>query len=313
MRFYCVNHACLVGIAFVSLLLYVVSSEEGTEEKAILSTQVDLKRFLRSYNYVDKYEHISRKLSHDVLAYVTPWNAKGYEKAKIFAKKFTIVSPVWFQLKPATYEVIGLHDIDAKWIESVKSINSQIKFAPRVIFERWDAGDYQQAFSNSGNRIDCIRALRDLCKKNNFEGLTVEVWMQHFGTSHQPGENAPIKWVAQCVRNLVPDDKDTGKRSKILTGVNFYGYDYIPAKRDGRAVVGHDVVDIARKYSPEFVWHDDAAEHSLEYTDGENVKHSLFFPSVYSLARRIAMVEELGVGLSIWEIGQGFDSFFEHI
>lgn len=99
------------------------------------------------------------------------------------------------------------------------------------------------------------------------------------------------------------------------------------------------VIDIAKKYSPEFRWHDDAAEHSLEYTyvfratpglillfylcsisylfafgrDGENVKHSLYFPSVYSIARRVAMMQELGVGLSIWEIGQGFDSFFEQI
>lgn len=24
-------------------------------------------------------------------------------------------------------------------------------------------------------------------KKNNFEGITLEVWMQHFGTSHQYG------------------------------------------------------------------------------------------------------------------------------
>lgn len=56
----------------------------------------------------------------------------------------------------------------------------------------------------------------------------------------RPGENAPLKWMIQCVKNLVPDDKDTVKRAQILTGINFYGYDYIPSQRDGRTVVNHE-------------------------------------------------------------------------
>lgn len=132
-----------------------------------------------------------------------------------------------------------------------------------------------------------------------------------------PGENAPIKWAIQCVKNLVPDEKDSKnqatKRAKILLGVNFYGYDYVPDKRQGRAVLGHDVVEVARKYSPVFKWHGESAEHSLEYADDGQTKHSLFFPTAYSIARRVAAAEELGVGLSIWEIGQGFDSFFEQL
>ena len=57
-----------------------------------------------------------------------------------------------------------------------------------------------------------------------------------------PGENAPIKWAKECVKNLVPDDAQNRaeKRAKILLGVNFYGYDYVPDKKQGRAVLGHE-------------------------------------------------------------------------
>ena len=33
-----------------------------------------------------------------VLGYVTPWNSKGYDVAKTFAKKLDYVSPVWLQV-----------------------------------------------------------------------------------------------------------------------------------------------------------------------------------------------------------------------
>ena len=33
-----------------------------------------------------------------VLGYVTPWNNHGYNVAKIFGSKFSMVSPVWLQV-----------------------------------------------------------------------------------------------------------------------------------------------------------------------------------------------------------------------
>ncbi|KAL5962683.1 Chitinase domain-containing protein 1 [Taenia solium] len=361
--------------------IFGLNPDEGTEERPIMGKDIDLNNFLRSYNYVNAYEQVIKKSGHDVLAYITPWNSKGYEKAELFANKFTIIAPVWFQLKPVGYEIIGHHNFDQKWMERVKSVKNDVRFAPRIIFEDWGAGDYQLVLSNGKNRVDCIKALRKLAKTDGVDGLTLEVWMQHFGTSqnilidflielakglhkdgkililpippsvykgnfegrfgkahfdmlvnhvdffslmtydysnpYAPGENAPLKWATQCVRNLVPDGKDdenqATKRAKILLGVNFYGYDYVPDKRQGRAVLGHDVVEVAKKYSPFFKWHEESAEHSLEYADDSQMEHSLFFPTAYSIARRVAVAEELGVGLSIWEIGQGFDSFFEQL
>lgn len=34
------------------------------------------------------------------LAYVTPWNSKGYDIAKWFSGKFSYISPVWFTVRP---------------------------------------------------------------------------------------------------------------------------------------------------------------------------------------------------------------------
>lgn len=53
-------------------------------------------------------------------------------------------------------------------MERVKSVKKDVRFVPRVIFEDWDAGDYQLMLSNSKNRVDCIRALRMLAKVSYF-------------------------------------------------------------------------------------------------------------------------------------------------
>ena len=39
-----------------------------------------------------------RQFLGPVLGYVTPWNSHGYDVAKIFGPKFSLVSPVWLQV-----------------------------------------------------------------------------------------------------------------------------------------------------------------------------------------------------------------------
>ncbi|KAL5112462.1 Chitinase domain-containing protein 1 [Taenia crassiceps] len=107
------------------------------------------------------------------------------------------------ELKPVGYEVAGHHNFDQKWMERVRSVKSGVKFAPRVIFEDWDAGDYQLVLSNSKSRVDCVKALRTLARTNGVDGLTLEVWMQHFGTS----QNILMDFLIELAKGLHNDGK----------------------------------------------------------------------------------------------------------
>lgn len=41
------------------------------------------------------------------------------------------------------------------------------------------------------------------------------------------------------------------------------------------------------------------------------MRHTVYYPTPAALAARIQLAEQLGVGLSIWELGQGMDSFLD--
>ncbi|VDD82695.1 unnamed protein product [Mesocestoides corti] len=377
---------------------YASESSEGKGGRPVLHHDMSVQHFLNSYDYFNPYELSPKKLSNVVLAYVTPWNSNGFEKTKIFAQKFSIVSPVWFQLKPEGLKIEGRHHVDHKWIEAIKAVNADIKVAPRVIFDNWGAGDYQGVFSNNQKRLDCIKTLRGLLKEYNFDGITLEVWMQHFGTSQQslidflielakgihkdgkllilpippavykgnfegrfnrvhfdllephvdyfslmsydysnpyePGENSPVEWIIRCIKSLAPEGADlkrlATKRAKILVGLNFYGYDYVPSKKHGQAVLRNEWVLVHRfpNLTALVSWADISTSTVVSPTnpaqlasifaffftrDNEGQRHSMYFPTAYSIAKRVAIAEELGTGLSIWELGQGFDSFLEQI
>jgi len=53
--------------------------------------------------------------------------------AKIFAKKFDIISPVWLQIvkQSGAYAVAGTHDIDAGWLTDVRR-KGKIQQQPQI-------------------------------------------------------------------------------------------------------------------------------------------------------------------------------------
>jgi hypothetical protein len=50
---------------------------------------------------------------------------------------------------------------------------------------------------------------------------------------------------------------------------------------------------------------------SCDAAQAGGTRHAVFFPTPASVAVRVALATELEVGLSIWELGQGLDSFMD--
>lgn len=127
-----------------------------------------------------------------------------------------------------------------------------------------------------------------------------------YSNPQRPGPNSPIHWIKKCVVHLDPNEY---YRAQILLGLNFYGYDY--TSEGGQPVVGHEFVKILQEGSSlKFKWDSEAEEHFIE-AKYNGRKHTVFFPSLNSIQNRIQLAKELGTGLSIWELGQGLDYFYD--
>ena len=51
-------------------------------------------------------------------------------------------------------------------------------------------------------------------------------------------------------------------------------------------------------------------EHVFAYRE-DDWKHSVYYPSLKSLAERLGMLRSLGVGVALWELGTGLDFFWD--
>ncbi|KAF8790072.1 chitinase domain-containing protein 1-like isoform X2 [Argiope bruennichi] len=162
------------------LLLEYFSSQRSNSRlnNKLTSVNVDFQSILDEYKSYSFTASLVRHFEYDVLGYVTPWNNHGYNIAKLYAAKFSMVSPVWLQIKPKNekggFMFQGLQDIDRDWVASVKLLNPYVRFVPRIILEHWTYPTLKKFLTEK--IADLTTELVLLSKDNQFDGYVFEIW-----------------------------------------------------------------------------------------------------------------------------------------
>lgn len=322
------------------------------------------------------------------LAYVTPWNGRGYDFAKWFASKLTHVSPVWYTLvmdDDLKLELRGGHDADEGWMGELRSAYRPPKIVPRVQLQLSRKAAETILYFPQGQPEQITDILLEEVQKYEYDGITLELpaphvfaalirlvgdalhdiekelvlvippqhtaeqagtvfngehitelanevdyfsvmTYDHAGAVGQEGPNSPLPWMKEVVEGLiksdnVDDDSEEdedftelidaigsrkSRASKILMGLPFYGYRFIKGKAPA-AYTASDYLRLLGEQGISLTLWDDASKEHLMMVDGD----SLWYPSLLSLQYRLQLAEELGVGVSIWELGQGLDEFMD--
>ncbi|KAL9250596.1 Chitinase domain-containing protein [Drosera capensis] len=130
-----------------------------------------------------------------------------------------------------------------------------------------------------------------------------------FSNPYSPGPNAPLKWIRSTLQ-LILGSAGKGLAGKIFVGINFYGYNYLLEGGGAEAVIGRDYLSLLKQHNPSIRWEKNSAEHFFLYHANQR-QHAVFYPSLMSISERLKEARSWGAGISIWEIGQGLDYFFD--
>lgn len=149
-----------------------------------------------------------------------------------------------------------------------------------------------------------------------------------FNKTPKPGFLAPLHWVEK----IVSDDmvkSIQAKPSKMLVGLPFYGYSYGTLDPNGRTLPSpikaseyqhrlRQKMEAEARKLPRgetkiervpLEWDPKGAEHAFEVYIPKKGLEVVFYPTRAFIKKRLQFIERKGLGVSIWELGQGMDAF----
>ena len=129
--------------------------------------------------------------------------------------------------------------------------------------------------------------------------------------SQEIGANSPLQWYVKTTFSYIQPDLRNNKTitQKLMLGLPCYGYDYNNYGQK-QAILNNDYLKLLFKYKPKFEFEESTHEHKFKYNK-EQEEHTVYYPTLKFYADRIQIAEELGTGLSFWEVGQGLHQFYD--
>lgn len=131
-----------------------------------------------------------------------------------------------------------------------------------------------------------------------------------YSDPQKPGPNAPLHWIKLCLDKLLDAGDNEEKRSKILLGLNFYGNSY--TVNGGGPIIGTEYIEQLRnaKTNQQLTYNNNTAENYIEVRTSQGAK-KIFYPTLYSIQKRLELAKEYRTGVAIWELGQGLNYFYD--
>jgi len=136
--------------------------------------------------------------------------------------------------------------------------------------------------------------------------------LMSYDYSRNPGPNAPYNWQMSIATELLGSTTDLSIRSKLLLGLPFYGNDWNMETGRNEPIFGSSYISQLKKHKPKFKWDDKEYEHFYTYSEAQ-AKHTVYVPTIDFIRKRLELANELGIGISIWELGQALPYFFDSL
>nr|XP_022917201.1 chitinase domain-containing protein 1-like [Onthophagus taurus] len=247
-----------------------------------------------------------------------------------FAKKFNYLSPMWLNIQRTgygEYKISGIEKINKEWIKKLIQVNPQIRIIPRISFKSWDMRDFLILASSEQEWISLSEELLHLCEHYHFHGLVVDVfndWYKRVPNNLLIGVIQEIS--ARLRMNLFVSIISIPRKYTNIHHLNkdlfeqIANYASIITLATFNRKATFRIARFIKKLDPEGIFRTklffgvefNGYETTLKKDKPTSMKKKrIFYPTLYSLNKRVELANELNVGIFIWRVGDGLDYFYE--